>query len=77
MAQYVKAKTDKEVQALSKKVGRHSVGGAGCTGLGLQVTEAKTGIFANWVLRVRSKTLGAVICRYGRYPDVSLQAARQ
>ena len=77
MAQYVKAKTDKEVQALSKKVGRHSVGGAGCTGLGLQVTEAKTGIFANWVLRVRSKTLGAVICRYGRYPDVSLQAARE
>ncbi len=77
MAQYVKAKTDREVQAFAKKAGRHAVGGAGCTGLALLVTEGKAGLLANWVLRVRSKSLGAVVCRYGRYPDVSLQTARE
>ena len=75
MKRTVKSMTDREVLALSKRVGTHSVGGV--KGLVLRVRQNNDGTMsALWMIRIQSdgkdrkKSLGA-------YPAVSLAQARQ
>lgn len=76
MPRIVKALTDFELKKLTKKVGRYAVGGAGATGLAVKVKQGAVGLLKNWELRRRTKILGEITRCYGRYPEVSLEAAR-
>lgn len=76
MPRIVKTLTDFELKKLTKKVGRYAVGGAGATGLAVRVREGANGLLKNWELRRRTMTLGEVTRCYGRYPEVSIEAAR-
>lgn len=73
MPKLVKLLTDREVKKVSAKLGDHCVGGV--TGLLLRVTKTGAGLSRNW--QIRRQGIDGFRMQIGRYPDMSVDEARQ
>lgn len=73
MPKVVKLLTDREVKKVSAKLGDHCVGGV--TRLLLRVTKTGAGLSRNW--QIRRQGIDGFRMQIGRYPDMSVDEARQ